>query len=427
MAPGETAMDAANTIKTACATIANEYAHLAESGKGILGDITTGIGLFFQYKWTVTYSNGGFSPCDIVEYHDAEPKWWERGLIGIGGGYVTTEKVPHPRREEARQKLSETQGTIEDADRKFDLDSKSVKDTVTSVGNFMGDWLNALKALSAIPFPEDPRDVPTSGDPQGWRSPYALDVYERNMDLQFAAHETTESTILNMLDQSAEFLKTLKDHLAAFAQLVRDQEQYYVDLATSDWIPEKGKTLGWVIDSIGRIGTAVVEYKKQQDDKASAMIDVLNEAISSVLKIESLLVQLDGMSRAGSPGWPMPNALSGQKSPGSSGETELVYNTTYFKDHINAWESISTDLGGVTKTAESVDKIEHMFLRWPEFASTTASSINNLSTTISTDALSRGGQAASKISENLDATIRAYLETEEINAELAKKLEDILG
>ena len=424
MGGNDAAYNAAKVIVQACEDMVREYEALATSGAGILSSITGSIGLYYQYKWTVDYPPD-YGP-QVIEYHDADVSWWERGLIGIGKGSVTTERIPHPRRQEALDRLAQTQGSIEGVDTKFDYDARDIRDTVSSVGKFMASWVDAATGLSAIPFPEDPRDVPTTGDPTGWRSPYAFQSYERIVGLQFQAHTTTETVITNTLKNSAEFLTGMASHLANFAQLVRDQETYYAGLATSKWIPGE-KTIAWIIDTIGAIATKVIEFQTQQDKLAAAMINVLNDAVASVLKIEELRLQLNGMSRSGDPGWPMPTALGGEKQAGSSPISELRFQTTYFKDHIDAWQKISDKVGPVVTTAEATPTIARMFYRWPAFAAATASALNQLSTEITDKALKRGKQATGQISQNLAATIREYLKTEDLNTQEAKQLEEILN
>lgn len=424
---GDDAIETANRIKNSCQEMAEHYKVLAEAGDEIYRTIETNIGLFYQYECTITYNAEGRPDAQrVVTYQDHEPFWWEKWSASLGGGTLTVNKIDHPRRKEALEKLEDIGiNSIDPTDDKFDLDAQDIVKTVTGVGEFMGGWLHTLYALRAFTLPEHPLDIESSSSTYGWRSANAYAIYTRIVKLQFAAQDTVKHAILDMLNQNAQFLDSLRSHLVEFAALVRSQQNYYAGLATSDWIPDKGATIGWVIDSIGELGQKVVSYQEQQTAQADAMIEVLNQAVKSILDFERIRTAIDGMSRAGRPGWPMPVSFSSSDHAETSSEDSLIFETNYFKDHIEAWEKISDHLGGVANTAQKVKKIESMFERWTAFASDTVQSINSLGARIATE-LANGKKAAAEIAEKLEDTIRAYLATEELTTDLAKQLQEML-
>lgn len=415
----QSSYNAVETLLLTCEDMLKEYEHLAQSGSAILSKVDGAIGLYWQYKYHYSGANIG----DIIEYHDRDIRWWEKMIAWSNGWQVSTDRVQHPERDDAITKLKATQGTVTDADTKFDYDAESIRHTVSSVATFLAGWLTAYQDFAAITFPEVPEDIRTPSTTT-WDSPLAVDRYARNMGLQFEAHETTESIVADLMDRCSKFLTQLKTSLVEFAKLVEQQEEYYASFVTSDWVPEK---LSWrsLMDIIGDIGGKVVEYRRQQNAKATAMIEVMLDAVDTILQTEVVLGRIDSMARAGEPGWPLPNdmGISGGGSP--SGDL-LTFNAQYFKDHIAIWQELGSQISPIAADAGSIPVIQRMFYRWPAFGSTTASALNSLGDELATKALNRASTAMGQMSTKLDATIRNYLAAEAENEATARELEAIL-
>lgn len=249
-------------------------------------------------------------------------------------------------------------------------------------------------------------------------SPSALETYKENVQLQDAAHESTQTIIRTMLERDATFLQNMADHPSKFADLQREHEQRYIDMATGSWKPEE-LSLDWVLGKIGEVATFVQDHRNKQTAEAAAMIGVLNDAVTGTLKTEQLRGDINAMSEPtgdGGTGWPMP----------AKGSYELEFNTRWFKDHITFWSGLSSDLGPVISTGAGVPAIEPMFLQFPGFSATATSGLNTLAGEINSKALARAQAATKDMSEKLDTTIRTYLEGEGLNAAEAKKLQDLL-
>lgn len=420
----QSSYDAVATLLQTCENMLTEYETLAESGAGILSNVTTAIGLYYQYKYTFTLSSGLGGVDTVIEYHDRDIRWWEKWAVWSNGGQVSTERVEHPRRQEALDALEASGTDVSEADEKFDYDATSIRDTVSSVGDFMGGWLTSFNSLNDIVFPEQPDDVATP-NVTGWQSPITVDRYARNMSLQFDAHVEVEQVITDLLKKCHEFLDQLSTTLADFAGLVRDQEQWYVDLATDTWGPETFSIQG-LIDAIKGIGTGVVEYRRQQDEKATAMIETMLGAVETILTIETLKGRIDGLARSGDPGWPQPNSMGVPEGDSGANDDVVEFQVQYFKDHITTWEDLSSDLQGVASDSSAVPAIETMFLRWPEFGATTSNGLNDLSGHITDTGLQRGKTASATMATMLDATMRNYIEGENLATAHAQRLQDIL-
>lgn len=416
--------DAAKTIKQTCDDMVDGYVELVEAGEGTLKNIKSTIGQLTQYKHTFVYEGGHTS----VAYRDDRMGFWERALLALGGTAILIEEQPHPERQKAYDALAETQGIVDEVDEKFELDSEDMRDTVGSVADHMGGWVDTVAQLSGLIFPSSASQVSTTGDTSGWRSPSALETYKENVQLQDAAHESTQTIIRTMLERDATFLQNMADHLSKFADLQREHEQRYIDMATGSWKPEE-LSLDWVLGKIGEVATFVQDHRNKQTAEAAAMIGVLNDAVTGTLKTEQLRGDINAMSEPtgdGGTGWPMPANLSAYKQAGTTGSYELEFNTRWFKDHITFWSGLSSDLGPVISTGAGVPAIEPMFLQFPGFSATATSGLNTLAGEINSKALARAQAATKDMSEKLDTTIRTYLEGEGLNAAEAKKLQDLL-
>lgn len=418
MSGPESSYNAVQTLLTTCESMLNDYEALARSGSTILSDIESAIGLYYQYEYHYRGNNW-----DSIEHHDRDIRWWEQWVAWSNGWQVSTKRVPHPDREIAMARLATTEGDITNADTKFDFDATAIRATVSSIADFLAGWLTAYQDFSAITFPEVPEDIRTPST-TSWQSPLAVDRYERNMSLQFDAHETTEDIIADLMDRCSKFLQQLKTTLAEFAKLVQQQEEYYASFVTSDWIPDK-LNLSAFIDIIGGIGTKVVEYRGMQNDKATTMIDTMLDAVDTILQTEVVVGRINGMSRAGAPGWPLPNDM-GVSGAGSPGGDVLTFNAQYFRDHIATWDGLAGEVTSVASAADSIPPIERMFYRWPAFGSTTGSALNSLSGDLTSKALSQSSTAMNQMSDKLNTTIRNYLAAEADNEAIARQLEAIL-
>lgn len=417
--------NAARAIEQTCLDLVESYGQLAEEGANVLGNIKSVIGQLKQWKYTVTHGQSGHTS---VEYRDDPYAWWEKALIWTGGMSFSEEVVDHPRKQEALDALAQTQGIVDDADEKFELDAGHMRDSVTSIAEHMSGWVDVSSRFSQLVYASSASQIPTSGDLDGWRSPSASDTYGENVTLQHDAHETTATSIETMLNRDAEFLSSMGTHLTQFAELERAQYDYYVGLATESWVPDE-----WSIDAIiniaGTIGEKVGEYKSLQIAEIEALVTTLNSAVTDILQTESQKNELNRMSEptgAGGVGWPMPAALSGRKGVGESSFEDLKFQTQYFKDHIEYWADMSGDFDAVIDTAANTPAIETMFHQLPGFMATTAAGLNSLAEHIVDAALRRGKQAAAELSEILDGTIRTYLEGEDLNAAEARRLEEML-
>ena len=418
--------DAAKAIEQACNDMVDAYVELAEAGEETLNNIKSTIGQLTQYKHTFAFQSGHSG----VEYRDEKMGGWERLFISLGGTAVFIEEVPHPERQRAYDELASTQGIVDEVDEKFELDSEDMRDTVGSVAKHMSGWVTTVGQLSELVVPSSMAQIDTPGDPTGWRSPWAMETYAENVKLQDAAHEAAQEVIGTMLQNDATFLENMSTHLSTFADLQRDHEQKYIDMATGSWVPDE-LSADWVIGKIGEIATFVQDHRNKQTDEAKAMIDILNDAVDSVLDFEGTKRKInnltEGTGQSGQLGWPMPAQLSAYKTDGTQSFYELEFNTIFFRDHIAFWGDLSDGFGPVISQGESVPDIESMFLQFPAFTATAASGLKELATKVNTDLLTRGRDATKDISEKLDETVRNYLATENLNTEEARKLEELLN
>lgn len=423
----QSSFNAAEAVKQTCQDLADSYAALAQHGRNVLGNIDSVIGRIKQYKYTVIFP-AGYTTTEHVEYRDDPYAWWEKLGIWAGSGHIQEEIVDHPRQQEARKALAETQGIVNDVDNKFELDAEDMRDTVASIAEHMSGWVETSSKVSELIFPSSATQVPTSGDLQGWRSPTAKQIYDDNIVLQHKAHETTAEGIEAMLSKEAEFVGTLGNHLASFANLERDNYQYYSDLATETWIPEEWDIQS-IIKIIGEIGDKAAEFKRLQIEELERTAETLNSAVTTVLAVES---QKNVFSRLSEPtngsevGWPSPANTSGRSEEGSSDFDTLKFNTQYFKDHVEFWQDLSDDFAEPIAAGEGSPPIKPMFLRMPSFTATPAMALNDLAEHIVTAALRRGQIATKELSAILRTIIKTYLEGEELNAEEASKLERML-
>ncbi len=422
--PGNEAYDAALVIKQSCDDMVDSYEDLVEAGAAVMGDIKSTIGQLKQYKYE-SWASGQYLG---VEYRDNKYSGWDKFWMRVGGLSFTEEEVPHPRRQEAYDALENAQGIVDEVDEKFELDSKDIRDTVGSVADHMSGWVDTVAKLSALVFPSSITQISTTGDTTGWQSPSAMETYRDNVTLQDSAHSTTQSVIRALLERDAAFLQNMTESLTAFADLVREQNQSYIDLATGSWKPED-LSIDFVLGKIGDVATFFNDYKSRQTEKATAMITTLNNAVTATLKTEELRGQINAMSEptgSGGNGWPMPANLSGYRSPDRSGFEELRFNTRWFKDHIEFWEDLSDDFDPVISTASGTPAIEPMFLQFPGFSATATSGLNTLAQDLREKALARGQSATQDMSEKLDATIRNYLAGEALNTQEAEQLQRML-
>lgn len=418
------AYNAAKTIEQTCTDLVSLYGDLAETGAGLLSTIKSTIGQLKQYEYTVSWSGQPGSP----EYRDDPYSWWEKALIRMGGGYIQERIVPHPERQKALDALAETQGIVEDADEKFDFDAGHMRDSVKSIASHMAGWVTVSSQVSGLFFPSRASQIPTSGDADGWKSPSAFTTYQDNLQIQHDAHETTATSIETMLTRDGEFVETLGKHLVAFAELQGDQNEYYAGLISSDWAPDKWN-LSSILGIVGTIGEKVTEFKALQVQEIKAVVDTLNSAVADVLRTEeqkNVINRLSEPTNQGEAGWPDPAQLSAKRGEATSSYDELKFQTQYFKDHITHWSNLSDRFAEPISEAEGTPAIETMFHQFPGFMASTASGLNSLATHILDKALVRGKSATQKISDILDGTIRAYLEGEDLNAQQAQQLLQIL-
>lgn len=421
---GNESYDAALVIKQSCDDMVDSYEDLVEAGAAIMGDIKSTIGQLKQYKYE-TWASGQYLG---VEYRDDRYSGWDKFWMSVGGLAWTEEEVPHPRRQEAYDALEDAQGIVDDVDEKFELDSKDIRDTVASVADHMSGWVDTVAKLSALVFPSSVTQISTAGDTVGWQSPSAMETYRDNVTLQDSAHSTTQSVIRELLERDATFLQNMTESLTAFADLVREQNQSYIDLGTGSWKPEK-LSIDFVLGKIGEVATFVNDYKSRQTEKATAMINTLNNAVSATLATEELRGQINAMSEPtgdGGNGWPMPANLSGYRSPSASNFDELRFNTRWFKDHVEFWEDLSGDFDPVISTAAATPAIEPMFLQFPGFSATATAGLNTLAKELKDKALARGKSATADLSGKLDATIRNYIAGENLNTSEAQQLQKML-
>lgn len=416
-----TVEDTIKKINQACTDMKKVYADLAETAAPALNQLTTAIGTLKQWKYTT--GSGGQ---EMVEYRDTQYNWFEKAVINVGVGYLKEEHVPHPKADEARQRVADLLGKANANDKKFDLDVKDVAETPTNVGAMLTSWLDIRGGFTGYvdaAIPGDPVFIKTTAE-AGWESPIASESYGAVVSSQNAAADGTTEIMTGLLDNCAAFLDSLEQTLANYARQTVELNEYYTGLISNAAGILTDPSFGSISKIIDIGFNAVNGLKKNELKVAEDFGRMLNGAIKQLLDLDTLSGKIDKLGQSvEDKGWPQPVVIGSNPDPGKTSRAELVMDARYFTDHAKFWDDISAQLSPLAQKAEGVADLPVMFTRVPHFSASQSDALNKLSDRIAKDLLGKGRTSTSDLADKLEAARHAYLKSEGANEAQIRSIE----
>lgn len=418
--------DTIKKIRQACTDMEKAYADLAKMAKPAMDQLQTAIGNLYQWKYTL-YPRGSTKP--VVEYRDTRYNWFERYvLLSMGGGW-TEEHVPHPRAEEARQRVRELLGKANANDEVFEARVSSIAETPRKVADTLEVWLRVRDSLSkkvGAAIPSDPAYIPTTAE-EGWESPLASSAYGAIVSSQNRAADGARQVISGLIDNSAKFLASIEQTLAAYANQTVELNKYYTNIISgAGGLLKKPdfSTITGLIDEGFKVVNGLAEKELRE---AKDFASMLNRSIEAMLAIEKLNGDIDALSeRETDQGWPAPIAIKAAPPDGTPDHGELVMDARYFTDHAKFWDDISGDLKDLSSQAKTVPDIPTMFTKVPTFSADQSTALNKLADRITDDVLSQGSRATAELADKLRAARHDYLMRELQNEQEVRAIEQEL-
>jgi hypothetical protein len=406
-----------NKIREACDELSKTYAQLAELALPAMDGLNTSIGRLKQWECVLTTGESPIGPIGTVVHFDEQPSWFAR----IFGGIVVVGQIPHPRANEALERVKQLFATADAGDNKFEADVSDVADTPKAICASMEKWLTVADKFTisvATAIPTNAAYIPTSGELDGWLGDAATGAYGATLSSQDSAATTTASTMRSYLEQCAGFLSSLNGSLRDLAWITVAQTKFYGSIITG--IPDSISFDG-VMKLIDTGFEVVTGLQSDEIDKMKALGDMATSTITSLLKMSELEANIVAMGE-GAPGWPAPAPMNVKPYAGKPTSHDLRWNAQYFKDHSVFWNTVSCALSTIRDKASESTKIPVMFTRIPTFSADRSAALNSLDETIVSQALAKGATNTQSISDLLVSTMKAYLHNEAANQALADQI-----